>query len=68
MKAVRCFYAARVARAGAVRGKIATTTALACKRQQGQPTSHPPLGFLADGSRESMVPGNESLRRRFVTG
>ena len=33
-----------------------TRTALAYKRQQGQPTSHPPYGFLANGSREKMVP------------
>jgi len=33
-----------------------TRTALAYKRQQGQPTSHPPYGFLANGSREAMVP------------
>ena len=33
-----------------------TRTALAYKRQQRQPTSHPPYGFLANGSRETMVP------------
>ena len=33
-----------------------TRTALAYKRQQGQPTSHPPYGFKSNGSRETMVP------------
>ena len=32
-----------------------TRTALAYKRQQGQPTSHAPLGFCSNGSREQMV-------------
>ena len=32
-----------------------TRTAMAYKRQQRQPTSHPPLGFQANGSRESTV-------------
>ncbi len=38
-----------------------TRTALAYKRQQGQPTSHPPYGFLANGSREAMVAILEEL-------
>ncbi len=33
-----------------------TRSALEYKRQQGQPTSHPPRGFKANGSRETMVP------------
>ncbi len=33
-----------------------TRSALEYKRQQRQPTSHPPLGFQPNGSRESMVP------------
>ncbi|MCH8143718.1 MAG: recombinase family protein, partial [Gemmatimonadetes bacterium] len=33
-----------------------TRSALAFKRENGQPTSHPPLGFRANGSRETMVP------------
>ena len=33
-----------------------TRTALAYKREQGQPTSHPPYGFKSNGSRETMVP------------
>ncbi len=33
-----------------------TRSALAYKRQQGQPTSHPPYGFKSNGSRETMVP------------
>ncbi len=33
-----------------------TRAALAYKRQQLQPTSHAPLGFRANGSRERMVP------------
>ena len=33
-----------------------TRSALAYKRENGQPTSHPPLGFRANGSRECMVP------------
>jgi DNA invertase Pin-like site-specific DNA recombinase len=33
-----------------------TRSALEYKRQQRQPTSHPPLRFQANGSRESMVP------------
>ena len=38
-----------------------TRTALAYKRQQRQPTSHPPLGFRANGSRQRMVPVPEEL-------
>ncbi len=33
-----------------------TRSALAYKRENGQPTSHPPLGFQPNGSRERMVP------------
>jgi site-specific DNA recombinase len=33
-----------------------TRSALAFKRENGQPTSHPPLGFTANGSRERMKP------------
>ena len=33
-----------------------TRNALAYKREQGQPTSHPPYGFRANGNRERMVP------------
>ena len=33
-----------------------TRFALAHKRSQGQPTSHPPLGFQANGKRNSMLP------------
>ncbi len=32
-----------------------TRSALAYKRQQGQPTSHPPYGFKSNGSRETMM-------------
>ena len=38
-----------------------TRTALAYKRQCKQPTSHPPLGFKANGCRERMVPVPEEL-------
>ncbi len=38
-----------------------TRTALAYKRQQRQPTSHAPLGFQANGSRERMEPVPEEL-------
>ena len=38
-----------------------TRTALAYKREQGQPTSHPPYGFKANGSRETMVAIPEEL-------
>ena len=43
-----------------------TRTALAYKREQGQPTSHPPLGFASRGRRERMaeVPAElEAVRR-----
>jgi len=38
-----------------------TRAALDHKRQQHQPTSHPPLGFRANGSRQRMVPVPEEL-------
>jgi site-specific DNA recombinase len=38
-----------------------TRSALAYKRSNGQPTSHPPLGFRANGNRERMVPVPEEL-------
>ena len=38
-----------------------TRSAMAYKRQHGQPTSHAPLGFRANGSRERMVPLPEEL-------
>ena len=38
-----------------------TRSALAFKRQQGQPTSHPPLGFRPNGRRERMIPVPEEL-------
>ena len=38
-----------------------TRSALAYKRQNGQPTSHPPLGFKANGSKERMVAVPEEL-------
>jgi DNA invertase Pin-like site-specific DNA recombinase len=38
-----------------------TRTALAYKRKNGQPTSHPPLGFRANGRRGRMVPVPEEL-------
>lgn len=38
-----------------------TRSALAYKREQGQPTSHPPYGFKANGSREIMVAIPEEL-------
>ena len=38
-----------------------TRGALAYKRDQGQPTSHPPLGFRANGKRNRMVPVPEEL-------
>jgi site-specific DNA recombinase len=38
-----------------------TKAALAYKRQQCQPTSHAPLGFKANGSRERMEPVREEL-------
>ena len=33
-----------------------TREALAYKREQRQPTSHPPLGFKANGKRQPMIP------------
>ena len=33
-----------------------TRNALAFKREQGQPTSHPPLGFAVNDSRQRMIP------------
>ena len=39
-----------------------TKDALAYKRENGQPTSHPPLGFRTNGTRERMVPVPEELR------
>ncbi len=38
-----------------------TRGALAYKRKQQQPTSHPPLGFRANGCRERMVPVPDEL-------
>ena len=38
-----------------------TRMAMAYKREQRQPTSHAPLGFQANGSRERMVPLPEEL-------
>jgi len=38
-----------------------TRAALAYKRENGQPTSHAPLGFKANGSRERMQPVPEEL-------
>ena len=39
-----------------------TRTALAFKRENGQPTSHPPLGFRPNGSkRHRMIPVPEEL-------
>lgn len=38
-----------------------TRSALAFKRENGQPTSHPPLGFTANGSRQRMIPVPEEL-------
>jgi site-specific DNA recombinase len=38
-----------------------TRGALAFKRQQGQPTSHPPLGFRVNGNRARMIPVPEEL-------
>jgi site-specific DNA recombinase len=39
-----------------------TRGALAYKRAQGQPTSHPPLGFRPNGKRHRMVPVPEELQ------
>jgi len=46
-----------------------TKAALAHKRDNGMPTSHPPLGFLADGKKERMKPIPEELEtvRRILT-
>jgi DNA invertase Pin-like site-specific DNA recombinase len=38
-----------------------TRSALAFKREQVQPTSHPPLGFRANGNRQRMAPVPEEL-------
>lgn len=38
-----------------------TSTALAYKREQKQPTSHPPYGFKPNGSRHRMLPVPEEL-------
>ncbi len=38
-----------------------TRSAMAFKRENGQPTSHPPLGFKANGTRHRMVPVPEEL-------
>jgi DNA invertase Pin-like site-specific DNA recombinase len=38
-----------------------TRGALAYKREQGQPTSHPPLGFRPNGKRHRMTPVPEEL-------
>ncbi len=38
-----------------------TRSALAFKRERGQPTSHPPLGFKVNGTRHRMVPIPEEL-------
>jgi site-specific DNA recombinase len=38
-----------------------TRVALAHKRANGQPTSHPPLGFRSKGRRHHMVPVPEEL-------
>ena len=38
-----------------------TKAALAYKRQEGQPTSHAPLGFRADGKRDRMRPVPQEL-------
>jgi DNA invertase Pin-like site-specific DNA recombinase len=45
-----------------------TRDALAYKRKNGQPTSHPPLGFRANGRRDQMVPVPEELEvvRRII--
>jgi len=39
-----------------------TRSAMAFKREQLQPTSHPPLGFRANGSRHRMIPVPEELK------
>ncbi len=38
-----------------------TRSALAFKRENGQPTSHPPLGFRVNGNRRRMVPVPDEL-------
>jgi DNA invertase Pin-like site-specific DNA recombinase len=38
-----------------------TRSALAYKREQGEPTSHPPLGFASRGRRQRMAPVPEEL-------
>lgn len=38
-----------------------TRTALAYKQEQGEPTSHPPLGFASQGRRRRMAPVPEEL-------
>jgi DNA invertase Pin-like site-specific DNA recombinase len=38
-----------------------TRGALAYKREQGQPTSHPPLGFRPNGKRHRMIPVPDEL-------
>ncbi len=38
-----------------------TRSALAFKRENGQPTSHPPLGFRVNGNRHRMVPIPDEL-------
>jgi DNA invertase Pin-like site-specific DNA recombinase len=47
-----------------------TRSALDYKRQQGQPTNHPPYGFRPNGRRERMIPVPEELAvvRRIVDG
>lgn len=39
-----------------------TKGALAYKRERLEPTSHPPLGFAANGSRERMIPVPQELK------
>lgn len=45
-----------------------TRSAMAYKRQMRQPTSHPPLGFKANGSKQRMVavPGELAVVRRIL--
>ena len=45
-----------------------TRSAMAFKREQLQPTSHPPLGFRANGSRHRMIPVPDELKivRRII--
>ena len=42
--------------AGGVSVVLACASALTFKRENGQPTSHPPLGFRVNGNRRRMVP------------